>query len=65
MGLSMKMAGLPFAICMARRKFSSSIGPRTNPRIMGAGWTSIFLKKYPARPHPSMSQTEKTLLMLA
>src|SRR4051812_3900271 len=52
-GRSMKMLGLPCESSKDRRRFSSSNGPRMNPRIKGAPSQPSLIRKYP--------QTDKAL----
>ncbi len=45
---------------IARRKFSSSIGPRMKPRSNGAGSNRILLSAKPMTLKPAMTNTSKT-----
>lgn len=52
-GLCTKIAGSPRDISMARRRFSSSIGPSIMPNSSGAGSHSSLVKTKPRKPKPA------------
>ena len=46
--------GSPRDTCSVRRKFSSTIGPSTNPSIIGTGLQSSILQTMPRMPKIAM-----------
>ena len=53
-GLVKKGEISPPVMIMARRKLSSAMGPRMNPRTMGAAGKSFLRMKYPSMPKRNM-----------
>ena len=49
---------------IARRKFSSIMGPRMKPGMSGAGSQPNLMRKYPSTPKPATIQISKLLLFV-
>jgi hypothetical protein len=57
MGREMKVPKSPCDSCRARRKFSSTMGPRTKPSRMGVIGRRSFRKMAPTMPKNKTSMT--------
>ena len=65
MGRVRKVVQSPWDMIRARRKLSSRMGPRTKPKMMGAGMMPIFWSRYPMSPQASRTQMSKTVFRMA